>query len=97
MLRVEMVDLMKSKSQQYKAKFELIIVMTQLYVEIEIFRDDWKLEKDQSQDTEPTYDEYNSEHLSQEPANTGLVNPTFEEGKVEWVTYLWIIASDKFA
>ena len=42
-----------------------------------------KLEKDQSQDTEPTYDEYNSEHLSQEPANTGLVNPTFEEGKVE--------------
>jgi len=35
--------------------------------------------QDRSQDTEQTYDEYNSDYLNQEPVNTGLVNPTFEE------------------
>ena len=59
------------------------ILETELYFEKDFLRSfNWKLEIDQSQDTEPTYEEYNSEHLSQEPGNTGLVNPTFEEGKV---------------
>ena len=68
---------------QGKVWIDYCILETEFFFKMDLLCSfNWKLEKDQSQDTEPTYEEYNSERLSQDPGNTGLVNPTFEEGKV---------------